>query len=172
MLRTTININLDVLVEITAAAIRLEVSRRKLIVRLLMRIMRDISRYQGEFTLVKYQPYDPLGRWHHFPIVFRKDENEFFTDLRKFSKYSVSYLVAIAVREYLPEILAEQKKSRHNYSYNEWALGLRMVRGALCWEIFWGDPVPDPRNAPGEIILRRTASGAVPLRPPADSTLH
>jgi hypothetical protein len=172
MLRTTINVHLSILSKISAASNRLNISRRELVVRLLMRIMRDIGRHQGDFTLVKYQPRDPGRRWKCFPVVFQKHQNEFFTDLKRFSRFSVSHLVAIAVREYLPELLAEETDERYNYTCCEWALGQRMVEGAFCWEIFWGKPACATRQTTGVTILRRTGPGGKPQWPPAGPRRH
>jgi hypothetical protein len=120
--------------------------------------MRDIERLQGGFTLVRYQTRDNLKRWHCFSISLREDENEFFTDLRKLSKLSVSYLVAIAVERYLDELLKEGE-SRHNYTiFTHYAVGQRTEAGIICWELYWGDPVDTPKAVTQTRIHRRTST--------------
>ncbi len=172
MLRTTINVHLSVLSKIAAGSNLLGIPQRTLVVRLLMRIMRDIDRHQGSFTLTRYQRRDPKGRWKCFPVVFQAQQNEFFNDLKRFSRFSISHLVAIAVKEYLPELLADGNNERHNYASSEWALGRRMDGSALCWEIYWGKPAPSTRKTAGGSILRWTGPGGMPDRPPAGSIRH
>jgi hypothetical protein len=115
-----------------------------------MKLLRDIERFQGGFTLVRYQARGALTNWHCFPISFKKEENEFFTDLRKLSKCSVSYLVAIAAEQYLNELLNEGA-NRHNYAeFTAYAIGKRIERDVVCWEFYWGNP--------GDIPIRHSTT--------------
>jgi hypothetical protein len=157
MLRTSINMRHDVFLKIGLAAVRLGRTRREVVLMLLSRIMRDIDRFQGGFTLVKYQPRDPMKKWHCVPISLRKNENEFVTDFRKLGKCSVSYLVAIATERYLEE-LQNDGDNRHNYAeFIHYAIGQRLEGGIICWELYWGDPGPSPRGCGTSKIHRRTA---------------
>jgi hypothetical protein len=156
MLRTTINMRHSVFFSLSVAASRLGKTRRDVVVILLMKLMRDIRRFQGDFTLVRYQAPDPHKRWHCFSISFRKDENEFFTDLRKLCKFSVSHLVAIAVELYLDELLREEG-NMHNYApYTHYAIGRRDEGDVTCWELYWGDPGDIPRRSGTTQIHRGT----------------
>jgi hypothetical protein len=120
--------------------------------------VRDIDRYQGGFTLVKYQARDPLKRWKRFPISFRENENEFVKDLRRLSKFSVSYLMAIAAERYLEELL-KAKGKKHNYAeFPDYAVGQRISDGIICWEFYWGDPDPSTKSFITSKIHLRTAS--------------
>jgi hypothetical protein len=103
---------------------------------------------------VRYQERDPLRQWHRFSISFRKDENEFFTDLRKLGKLSVSYLVAIAVEQYLDELLRKGTKIHNYVRFNHYAIGQRNDGGIICWELYWGEP-PDPPKAAGAARIHR-----------------
>jgi hypothetical protein len=157
MLRTSLNIHLDILARIDAAAVYLKLSHRAIIVRLFMRVVRDYRRYPGGFTLVKYQKADPEKRWHCFPICYSKKENEVVTDLRKLGKFSASRFLAIAVHRYLDELVREIEEGVLNYDEPlTWSLGLKRVDGSLCWEIYWGKPKPGEKtNQPG-VLLRST----------------
>ncbi|TAL35710.1 MAG: hypothetical protein EPN93_09645 [Spirochaetes bacterium] len=158
MLRTSINMSHIVFVNIALAAAKLKTSRQAVVIMLLKRVLRDIDRFQGGFTLVKYQPRDPLKRWHCFPICFRKNENEFASDFRKLSRFSVAHLVAIATKRYLHELLHDSA-GRHNYvRFPHYAIGQRSTGGILCWEFYWGDTENHPERASPTKILRRTAS--------------
>jgi hypothetical protein len=144
--------------KLSLASSRLGKTRREIVVMLLMKIMRDIEGFQGGFALVRYQERDPLKRWHCFSISFRKDENEFFTDLRKLGKFSVSYLVAIAVERYLDELF-EDGDNGHNYAlFTHYAVGQRTEGGIVCWELYWGDPVDTPKTINPTRINRRTST--------------
>jgi hypothetical protein len=156
MMRTSINMNLAVFLKIAFAAARLGKSRREVVIMLLNCVLRDIDRFQGGFTLVKYQPRDPQKLWHCFPMRFKKNENEFASDLRKLSKLTVSYLVAIATERYLNELVRDSEY-RHNYSkLPHYAIGQRTERGFICWELYWGDPAEAKNSSPPPGIIRST----------------
>jgi hypothetical protein len=155
----------DIFLKTGLAAARLGKTRREVVIMLLRRIMCDIDRFEGGFTLVKYQPRDPLKQWHCFPITFRKGENEFVTDFRKLGKVSVSYLVAIAAERYLEELLKD-KESRHNYvEFTHYAIGQRVEGGIICWELYWGDPGPTLKPTGNSKIYRRISSLQAPQTP-------
>ncbi|TAL34004.1 MAG: hypothetical protein EPN93_12485 [Spirochaetes bacterium] len=155
MLRTSLNIHFDVLDRISAAAVRLDIPRREVIIRLLMRVVRDHHRYPGGFSLVKYQGHDPEKRWHCFPMYYSKAENELVTDLRKFGKFTVSKFVAIAVYRYLDEIVQEIEVGRYNYVRpSGWSLGQKLVSGSICWEICWKNKKQDRNLHKQGTILR------------------
>jgi hypothetical protein len=158
MLRTSINMDPSVHKEVSFAAARLGKTRQEIVKMLLRRILCDIDCYQGGFSLVKYQPRDPLKRWKCFSITFRKNENEFAKDLRGLSKFTVSYLVAIATERYLEDLL-EDSDCRHNYvEFPHYTVGQRIENGIICWELYWGDPGPTSKSAGTAKIHRRTAS--------------
>jgi len=145
MLRTTIYMKKSIFTRIGHAADRLGTSRRAIIVMLLERIRHDIDQFQGDFTLVKYQPRDPRKEWHRFTIVYKKQENELVSDFRRLGKLSVSYFIAKATERYLNEILMEGG-SVHNYvELDHYAIGKSIVNDIICWEFYWGPP-PPPRK--------------------------
>jgi hypothetical protein len=158
MLRTSINMKHAVFLRISLAAARLGKTRREIVLMLLRRILQDINHLQGGFTLVKYQPRDPLKQWHCVSLSLRKNENEFVADFRKLGKCSVSYLVAIATDRYLEELLHDGG-SGHNYAeFIHYAIGQRLEGDIICWELYWGDPGPLPKGGGNSKIHRRTAS--------------
>jgi len=141
MLATTLNIHKEIFLKLTQASILLKKSRRAIIIMLLMRIMRDIHKIRRGFTTVKYQPDDLKEKWHCFSIKFKFDENEFWGDMRKVGKYSVSFLLAIAVNKYLDEILGRNKKKIYNYvHFNNYLLYREVIDGIICWKSYWGFP--------------------------------
>jgi len=133
----------------------LGIAQRDVIIELLKRLMRDVNRRLGGFTGVRYQPALKEGEWYPFCIRFKKEEYEFYTDLRKICKLTVSYLVAIAVQEYMLEILGSNRKRVINYIFpRDCALSIRVVDQVRCWQFYWGKPPPLARARPPEKRIR------------------
>ena len=107
-----------------------------------MRLMKDNRLRNRGFSTVTYQCDDLHENWHCFHIRFKEDENEFFVDLRKFSKFSVSYLLAMAVKRYLDDIIKDGVKSIDNYNlFSNYVLYHDVVEGIITWHIYWGFPI-------------------------------
>ncbi len=143
MASTSINMHRNVFQIITDTAERLGKSRRDIVVYLLMRIMRDHDDLRGEFKMVRYQKKDKKENWHCFKIRFKQDEYEFFIDLRKVCKCSVSLLVARAVERYVEELINKKagKKIVGNYVlFKHYTLRRVIVEGIICWQLYWGFP--------------------------------
>ena len=142
MLSTTLNIHVDVFAKITQEAVRLKKSRKFVIILLFMQIMKNYQLFMRGFSTVKYQPDDAKKNWHCFHIRFREDENEFFVDLRKVCKFSVSYLLAKAVDLYLDKLWEEDlEKSVDNYrTFNNYVLHHTVIDGIISLQSYWGYP--------------------------------
>ena len=111
-----------------------------------MRLMRDLDHAKGDFdfTTVKYQSDDMPENWHCFHVRFKPDEYEFFIDLGKVCKCSVSLLVALAVDRYTDELIKEKavKKDVDNYIlFKHYLLNKVIVDGIICWQMYWGIPI-------------------------------
>ena len=138
MIQTTLNMHIAVLEKIAGVATALNTSKRDIVVRLLRKTMRDVGRFKHRFRTVKYQPDDAGGNWHCFHICFRDDENEYFVDLRKLCKYSVSHLLAIAVNRYIHELI---QNPMNNYTdFCDYYLFHEIVEGIKSWRFYWGYP--------------------------------
>lgn len=147
MLQTSINIHEDFMREISMAAKTMKTSRKAVIILLLSRLLHDIDRLLGGFTTVKYQPRDPEKRWHCFTVRFKPDEYEFWSDMRRLSKFSVSFLLAIAVKAYLNKTALDEHPLVNNYFfYRNYLLRHEMVDGVRCWQFCWG--IPKDRENP------------------------
>jgi hypothetical protein len=141
MLATSLNMHRDTLIVLTRAAVRMRISRREIIVRLLMRVMCEVDAYRRDHCNVAYQGDNTDKKWHCFPIKFNNDEREFFTDLRKICKCSVSLLVAIAVEKYLVDMISETIKGVYkNVRFNCHEIKKEIQCGLVCWQIHWGHP--------------------------------
>jgi hypothetical protein len=153
---TSINMHRDTRGSIRRAAKTHGMSQRDIVVLLLKRVMQDIMTMQGEFTAVRYQPDDKNGDWHCFCIQYYSDEYEFFNDLRRLCKYTVSYLVAIAVKKYMAELMGEKEAIIINYlNYAHYAVGVDSMKGILCWHFYWGNPcLPEKINTAARILRK------------------
>ncbi len=138
---TMLNIHNELYGQITKIALQHNKPRREIIVRLLMRVMGDHLKLMGGISAVKYQPDDDEQNWHPFHIALKPDEYEFFIDLRKVCKCSVSLLLAIAVRRYGHELTKSNEKIIDNYPYfQNYVLRRNVVDGIYCWHFYWGLP--------------------------------
>jgi hypothetical protein len=168
MVTTSLNLNPDVLQSICQAAIRMNTTRREVIVRLLAQVALDIDLFPGGFMGVRYQPKRARGTWRCFCIRFENEEYEVFTDLRKISKFSVSFLVAIAVERYLGKMDRCAGGNVNNYTGLPcYTLARKVAAGVTCWMHYWGDPWLLERTNPRETHLRQTG-----LRPVARNGLN
>lgn len=139
MVATTLNLNIIILGKITKASSQLGKSRRYIIITLLKRIMHDHQSVMRGFVTVKYQAEDDRKNWHCFHIRFKEDEYEFFLDLRKLCKYSVSFLVAIAVDQYLDKLLADRGNNVDNYiNFTNYVLHQETKKGIFYTCLIWG----------------------------------
>ncbi len=142
MLATTINMHIDIFNKISQVSEKLNKSKRDVVVMLLLRTMDDIHKLHRGFTTVKYQPDNDKDKWHCFAIRFRPDEIEYCCDLRKIGKYSLSYLVAIAVEKYIDELIEKVKNVVYNYTrYSNYVLYREVVEDIICWQCYWGFPI-------------------------------
>jgi hypothetical protein len=122
------------------------------IIKLLMqRVMEDNQKLLKSCSRVKYQERDVKENWHRLHLVLNEYEYEYYLDMRKFFKMSVSFILAYAVRRYLDEILCELhngNKNTDNYCYKNYIFVKNVIGKVICWKIYWGVPpkLPNLRN--------------------------
>ncbi len=139
-IETTININPYVLGMISKAVLLTGQSKNNIISSLMHRLGDDHDKLIATWMRVRYQKRNEKGDWHHLHLTLRYDEYEFFLDLRKVFKFSVSCLVAYAVEKYLEEILNKILKGADNYRYKNYMLQRVIVDDVICWILSWGIP--------------------------------
>ncbi len=101
MYETSINIERDSYAKITEAAKRLGISRSRFVAILLERYV-----LQGKTPIVtrgtvRYQQSREKEHWKKLHVVLPVHVHDFFDDVRKLWKLSVSFLVALAVEKFL-----------------------------------------------------------------------
>jgi hypothetical protein len=141
-METTININADVLKKITLAARSHGMSRSRLVASLIKRVMEDMPDPQCIGRMVQYQKRNTPESWRTFHLLLKFDEYEYFLDLRKILKMSVSLILAYAVKLYLGQII--KKKITDNYqSFQNYIIAKEVSDTIICWKLIWGYP-PNP----------------------------
>ena len=87
---------------------------------------------------IKYQDSAPKKKWHKFHLLLKNDEYEYFIDLRKFFKMSVSAIVSFAVKKYY-KVMMKLKKT-DNYPFKNYIIQKRIINNVITWKIYWGYP--------------------------------
>jgi len=77
-------------------------------------------------------------RGEGFNLYLMEDEYEFFTDLRKFHKISVSALIAYAIKKYLNDKIMDG--GIDNYPFKNYILSCGIKDDYVYWQIIWGYP--------------------------------
>jgi hypothetical protein len=149
-MKTTLNIHAATLKIINRAARFKGISQSDLIVMLLKKTMDDPSHRVRLGKPVRYQNRAAPGNWHIFHVQLREDDYEYFLDLRKLLKMSVSLILDRAVKKYLKKKNYLKSKLFHgdNYLYKNYVVICEKFNGVTCWKFFWGFP-PDI----GQLIL-------------------
>lgn len=139
LMETTLNIDAVVLSKIKSAAEDSGISCSSMISLLLQRVMNERDKPIVIGRLVRYQERRKKRDWHTFHIQLRDDEYEYFLDLRKLRKMSVSLILAYAVKKYLNKnINAETDNNR--YQFRNYIISREEISGIPCWILIWGYP--------------------------------
>ncbi|MCP4129749.1 MAG: hypothetical protein GY754_01915 [bacterium] len=141
---TTINMNIELLDRVEAASQQLNMSRSKIIVLLLNRVMLKKEIPLEVFKQIKYQPRNLASNWkqvHAYPEV---EVYEAWIDMRKIFKRSVSLVLAIAIEEFLDQLVvdlsaAEDPGGLDNYP-PAYTFLARESSGIQKFVIYWGLP--------------------------------
>ncbi|MBP7737255.1 MAG: hypothetical protein KA369_14850 [Spirochaetes bacterium] len=146
IIETTININRANLDKLLYASIRTGHSIRDIVSVLLKRMSNDHDRMVVSWERVRYQKHDNNAVWKCFHLMLWPDEYEFFLDLRKVCKQSVSRLIAYAIDKYLDEVISGLIKVPDNNRYKNYTIIRRLFDGVVCWMYYWGLPQTLPEN--------------------------
>jgi hypothetical protein len=136
LIATTLNINKSCLQKIQNAAQVSGKSCNAIIIILLKKVMDDPQYKALCGKQVRYQDRSDQNSWHRFHVRFRPDEYEYFLDLRKILKLSVSGILAKAANKYLPALLKENISD--NYHFQNYIIGRETIDGIICWRLVWG----------------------------------
>ncbi len=115
-------------------------TKSQIVSSLLRRLADDHTAMLVSWSRVRYQKRDAEKNWRRFHLHLRQDEYEFFLDLRKFFKRSVSNLIAYALSRHLNELMRKIKESPDNYQYRNYILSQIIIDNVICWILYWGVP--------------------------------
>jgi hypothetical protein len=138
MIETTINLHADTLGKINEAARARGISRSRVIMHLMKRVMDDISKPEYPGRMVRYQKKSSPENWRTFHLHAKEDEYEYLLDLRKLLKRSVSLILAGAVKKYLGKL--KTKNFTDNCLFKDYVLVRDTINGIICWKFIWGFP--------------------------------
>jgi len=147
-IRTTVNINRQLLENLSDASDRCRITKSHLAIILIKRLLRITGKRKAEKMLqfasqVKYQERDNDKRnWRKLHIRYIPGDYEYSIDSRKISKMSVSFLLAEAIRKYLHKVVRIILRDKNGDSYpdSNYMLGFEIIDGIACWILYWGIP--------------------------------
>lgn len=137
---TTIFINAALMQRIMSAVLVSGRSKNLVISSLMRRLADDQEKLVKSWSRVRYQQRGEINSWRRLHVCLRQDEYEFFLDMRKAFKCSVSLLVAYAIELYLDEILEKIRKNPDNYRYKNYIVSQILIDNVVCWMYCWGIP--------------------------------
>ena len=140
IIKTTINIRSDLLARITSAATEARVPVSMMVSALLQRFADRAARLEAQWTRVRYQPRNQGIEWHTRHVQLGMAEYEYFIDLRKVMKLSVSRLVAEAIMLFLDDFIGLCGDDIDTYRLVNYAKTHFVLENAICWIYYWNIP--------------------------------
>lgn len=137
---TTVCIHRDIYWKLDTAAELAGTSRDRLISSLLRHASKKMRKLHEDWIRTRYQERRPGVKWKRMHIRVRRDEYDFFFDLKKVTRFSLSHLIAHATEHYLDELIALMQNNADNYRYRNYAINQLYIDDIECWVIYWGIP--------------------------------
>jgi hypothetical protein len=137
-METTLNIHVDILEMIRKEASFRNISASHLIHFFIQKAMEDIGDPGNIGRMVKYQDRHSPEEWHFFHIQLREDVYEYWQDMRKLLKMSISLILAYVVKKYLKK--TRQTSNTDNYRFNSYIIIKEMIDNIIVWKYIWGIP--------------------------------
>jgi hypothetical protein len=137
-IETTLNIRNTSLEKIHRAAQLSGKTQTEVIVILIKQMMNDSRNQVRCGKRVQYQDRNENDVWHIFHLQLRPDDYEYFLDLRKLLKMSVSLILTRAVEKYIKKLMAT--KFTDNYQYKNYIIAREVIDNVICWKLIWGYP--------------------------------
>ena len=137
-MRTTVNLNLNISNLITNAALLRNLSDSEMIVILLKKVLADLQQPIRMWRLIEYQKRRPHKDWKPVHVNYNENEYEYFMDLKKISKKSLSLIITQAAEKYLQGINDEKKN--YNNLCDVYTVTQEYIYSTRCLKIIWGFP--------------------------------
>jgi hypothetical protein len=144
---TTVNLAGAVRRRIECAARAGGIPASALIVRVMRLVMKEYAGLVRHHRCVEYQNRSRDEDWRCMHVSLEGRDHEYFLDMRKLFKRSVSLLVAFGVEKYLDGVLEKLLDDNYdedadNYPFKSYAVVVKATKQSICWKIYWG--IPDP----------------------------
>jgi len=148
---TTINITTNALFKLDFLARAHGKSRSAVIAALMQHAMKESHKYTRHNQRIQYQNRHERNDWILLHIYIHSREYEFFIDMRKLFKRSVSLILSIAIDKYSKLLL---NCHTDNYSYHHYILIQEHIDDdAICWRIYWGLPRDETHLFPEKKLM-------------------
>jgi hypothetical protein len=147
-METTLNIRGKILRKIEKAASSRGISRSDMICIMLKHVLDDASIMVRTGRLLQYQDRGAPEKWNTVHVRFDEVECEYFQDLRKLSKMSLSLILAYAVIRFLDKVRGENIAD--NNRYLSYFIVKEKLGMTISWRLIWGrPPTPYSHNTHG-----------------------
>jgi hypothetical protein len=137
-MKTTLNVQNEVLKKIVGAAQSRGIPCSEMILLLIKKVTVDMANPGRIGRLVRYQERHNPEDWHVFHVKVREDMYEYWLDLRKLLKMSVSLILAYAVKRFLSKSLKIRRSD--NYLCNSYFIVKQVIDSVTIWKLIWGCP--------------------------------
>ncbi len=142
IVETSMNVAPETIRALDEAAQTAGTTRSAMLVLVMKKLLERKKMSGNAFARVKYQKRG--GIWKRMHVSLEGRDYEYFLDMRKGFKFSVSFFVSLAVREYLEELLADiisnGNKIPDNYLFQEYIFFHDNESPVTCWIFYWGIP--------------------------------
>jgi hypothetical protein len=137
-METTLNIRADILEQIARVANSNGISCSEMIALLIQQVTADIANPGRIGRMVQYQGRRSTPEWHVLHVQVREDMYEYWLDLRKLLKMSVSLILAYAVKKFLCKLM--KINSTDNYLCKNYIIAKEIIDSVIVWKFIWGYP--------------------------------
>ncbi len=120
-----------------------------LVIAVMRYAMRHHAKHEREHGRIEYQKrFDedgmPIPKFR-VKVKIQEREYDYFNDMRRFFRRSISHVIAIAVLEYLPVLVelienGEYDEDVESYPYKSCAIYDKYIEEATIFHIWWGLP--------------------------------
>lgn len=123
--------------------------RIELVILAMRKMLGNHAAYIRKYNRVEYQKRfdNETGERivkHRVKVRILEREYDYFQDMRKFFRRSISLIMAIAIKEYLhviiDELLTGNNIDTNNYTYENYALIEKCIKNITTFHIWWGIP--------------------------------
>ncbi|HOD13612.1 MAG TPA: hypothetical protein PK307_16435 [Spirochaetota bacterium] len=152
-IETTINIRGSLKRRIVTASYRSGVTCSDIIAAALKRVMKEDEHEMKIGTRVKYQKRRDPSEWETLHVLWLPEDYEYFTDLRKFRKMSVSYVVSYSIKKYLNQILDQNSTDNYLSIFTGYIFIKEIIDKIPSWRLIWGRPPSITRIPHPHLIL-------------------